>query len=67
MDTDPGFLMALAEARKSAAEGGIPIGACLVAKDGKILGQGHNMRVQRGSATLHVSFLVLSSISSSLS
>ncbi|OAP53780.1 cytosine deaminase [Fonsecaea erecta] len=29
------------------------IGACLVSKDGKILGRGHNMRVQKGSATLH--------------
>lgn len=29
-------------------------GACLVSRDGKILGQGHNMRVQKGSATLHV-------------
>ena len=30
-------------------------GACLVSKDGKVLGRGHNMRVQKGSATLHVS------------
>ena len=51
---DPGFRAALEEARKGAAEGGVPIGACLVSKDGKILGQGHNMRVQKGSATLHV-------------
>lgn len=51
---DPGFLAALEEARTGAAEGGIPIGACLVAADGKILGRGHNMRVQNGSAVLHV-------------
>ena len=51
---DPGFLAALSEAKKGASEGGVPIGACLVDKDGKILGQGHNLRVQNGSATLHV-------------
>jgi cytosine/creatinine deaminase len=54
-ETDPGFLAALEEGKKGAAEGGVPIGACLVSKDGKILGQGHNMRVQNGSAILHVS------------
>lgn len=54
-ETDPGFIVALDEAKKGAAEGGVPIGACLVSKDGKILGQGHNMRIQKGSATLHVS------------
>ena len=52
--SDSGFQAALSEAKKGAAEGGVPIGACLVSKDGKILGQGHNMRVQKGSATLHV-------------
>lgn len=31
------------------------VGACIVSKDGKILGRGHNMRIQKGSATLHVS------------
>lgn len=54
-ESDPGFQAAIDEAKKGAAEGGIPIGACLVTKDGKVLGQGHNERVQRGSATLHVS------------
>ena len=54
-ETDQGFLVALDECKKGASEGGVPIGACLVAKDGKILGQGHNMRVQNGSAILHVS------------
>ena len=52
---EPGFIAALEEARAGAAEGGTPIGACLVSKDGKILGRGHNMRVQKGSAILHVS------------
>lgn len=55
METDTGFIAALEEAKKGAAEGGVPIGAALVSKDGKILGRGHNMRVQKGSATLHVS------------
>jgi cytosine/creatinine deaminase len=43
---------ALEEARHGRAEGGIPIGAVLV-HSGRILGQGHNRRVQRGSAVLH--------------
>lgn len=55
MESDPGFIAALEEARQGAAEGGVPIGACLVSKDGKILGRGHNMRHQKGSPTLHVS------------
>ena len=54
-ETDQGFLVALEEAKKGSVEGGVPIGACLVSRDGKILGRGHNMRVQKGSATLHVS------------
>lgn len=43
---------ALAEARQGLAEGGIPIGAVLVI-DGRIVGRGHNRRVQKGSAVLH--------------
>jgi cytosine deaminase len=43
---------ALAEARAGRAEGGIPIGSVLVI-DGKIVGRGHNRRVQKGSAVLH--------------
>lgn len=54
MESDSGFQAALAEARSSFKEGGVPIGACLVGADGTILGTGHNMRVQKGSATLHV-------------
>ncbi|KAI7232389.1 cytosine deaminase [Hortaea werneckii] len=50
---DPGFKAAYQEAKTGFDEGGVPIGACLVDKDGKILGQGHNMRVQKSSATLH--------------
>ncbi|MDH0646155.1 nucleoside deaminase [Pseudomonas sp. GD03858] len=43
---------AIDEARKGLEEGGIPIGSVLV-HDGKIIGRGHNRRVQRGSAILH--------------
>jgi cytosine/creatinine deaminase len=43
---------AIAEAQKSLSEGGIPIGAVLVL-DGKIVGRGHNRRIQAQSAILH--------------
>src|SRR6188474_2411407 len=43
---------AIAEAEQGLAEGGIPIGSVLVHR-GRILGRGHNRRVQRGSTTLH--------------
>ena len=43
---------ALDEAQKGLAEGGIPIGSVLVLND-KIVGRGHNRRVQQGSAILH--------------
>ena len=54
MESDTGFLAAVEEAKIGSEEGGVPIGACLVSKDGKIMGRGHNLRVQKGSATLHV-------------
>src|SRR5690349_8418034 len=44
--------MAIEEARLGRAEGGIPIGSVLVL-DGKVVGRGHNRRVQKGSAILH--------------
>jgi len=43
---------AIGEARKGLAAGGIPIGSVLVI-DGRIVGRGHNQRVQRGSPILH--------------
>ena len=43
---------AIEEAEKGLAEGGIPIGSVLV-HGGRILGRGHNRRVQKGSAVLH--------------
>jgi cytosine deaminase len=44
--------MAIDEARLGLSEGGIPIGSVLVV-DGKVVGRGHNRRVQRSSAILH--------------
>lgn len=49
---DPFLQAALEEARQGLFEGGIPIGSVLVI-DGKIVGRGHNRRVQKGSAILH--------------
>ena len=43
---------AIEEARKGLEEGGIPIGSVIV-HDGKIIGRGHNRRVQKESAVLH--------------
>jgi creatinine deaminase len=43
---------AIEEAKKGLNEGGIPIGSVLVV-DGRIVGRGHNRRVQKGSAILH--------------
>src|SRR5580700_1660130 len=51
-EMDDFMAAAIAEAKAGKAEGGIPIGSVLV-HQGKILGRGHNRRVQRGSATLH--------------
>ena len=49
---DLGLEAAVEEARAGLAEGGIPIGSALVI-DGKVVGRGHNRRVQKGSAVLH--------------
>jgi len=43
---------AIEEAEAGLSEGGIPIGSVLV-HQGRILGRGHNRRVQQGSAILH--------------
>ena len=50
--TDEFMQEAIQEAKAGLAEGGIPIGSVLVI-DGKIVGRGHNRRVQRGSAVFH--------------
>ena len=49
---DPFLRAAIDEAKKGLAAGGIPIGSVLVC-DGKILGRGHNQRVQHGSVIHH--------------
>jgi cytosine/creatinine deaminase len=45
--------VALAEARKGLAEGGIPVGAAIFDAAGKLVGSGHNRRVQNGDPSLH--------------
>jgi creatinine deaminase len=52
MDHEKYLKEAIKEAKKGLKEGGIPIGAILV-KDGKIIGRGHNRRVQKKSSILH--------------
>lgn len=52
MAMDPFMQAAIDEARRGLAEGGIPIGSVLV-HEGRIIGRGHNRRVQKGSAILH--------------
>ena len=52
MSADPFLTAAIAEAEQGLREGGIPIGSVLVSQ-GKIIGRGHNRRVQKGSAVLH--------------
>jgi len=45
--------VAVAEARYGLTEGGIPIGAALFTQDGKMLGRGHNRRVQQNDPSMH--------------
>jgi cytosine/creatinine deaminase len=45
--------IAIAEARVSLSEGGIPIGAALFDANGKLLGRGHNLRVQEDDPAMH--------------
>ena len=52
MTSDPFLGAAIAEAEQGLSEGGIPIGAVIVSQ-GKIIGRGHNRRVQKASAVLH--------------
>jgi cytosine deaminase len=52
--------LAVAEARRGWDEGGIPIGSVVVV-DGRVIGAGHNRRVQRGSPTLHAEMDALES------
>ncbi len=51
---DRGMLgVALEEARQGLAEGGIPIGAALFHRDGRLLGRGHNRRLQEDDPSVH--------------
>lgn len=50
---------AIEQARKSLAEGGIPIGAALATADGTIVALGHNLRVQTGDPTAHAETVCL--------
>ena len=52
MSEDVFLRAAIDEAKRGFAEGGIPIGSVLVC-DGKIIGRGHNQRVQKGSVIHH--------------
>jgi cytosine deaminase len=45
--------VALAEAKLGLSEGGIPIGAALFDRDGRLLGRGHNRRVQESDPSIH--------------
>lgn len=49
---DPFLQLAIDEARHGLDEGGIPIGSVIV-HNGRVLGRGHNRRVQQGSTVLH--------------
>ena len=45
--------VAIEEAEQGLAEGGIPIGAALFDEDGKLLGRGHNRRIQEDDPSVH--------------
>jgi len=53
MDYEQLLGVALEEARLGLAEGGIPIGACLCDAQGRVLGRGHNRRVQHNDPSVH--------------
>lgn len=55
LDFDPKTMLeaAVREARMGLAEGGIPIGAAIFTREGKMLGSGHNRRVQHGDPSAH--------------
>ena len=52
-DYDAMLRVAIEEARRGLAEGGIPIGAALFTRQGELLGAGHNRRVQEGDPSIH--------------
>lgn len=59
MEPVPGWDEALAEAEASLAEGGAPMGAALVNRDGKVIARGRNLRHQRGGLAYHAEIVCL--------
>lgn len=53
MDYSEMLQIAVAEARTGLAEGGLPIGAAILDRNAKLIGAGHNRRVQNGDPSLH--------------
>jgi cytosine deaminase len=53
LDLNAMLRVAIDEAREGLAEGGIPIGAALFDAQGRLLGRGHNRRVQQGDPSIH--------------
>ena len=53
LDYESMLAVAIEEARQGLAEGGIPIGAALFDRQGRLLGRGHNRRVQEGDPSVH--------------
>jgi cytosine/creatinine deaminase len=53
LDTAAMLQVAIEEARKGLAEGGIPIGAAIFDASGRLVGSGHNRRVQNGDPSMH--------------
>jgi cytosine/creatinine deaminase len=53
LDYNAMLAVAIEEARQGLAEGGIPIGAALFDGQGRLLGRGHNRRVQEGDPSVH--------------
>jgi cytosine deaminase len=57
VDIDPKhqemLAVAIVEARKGLAEGGLPIGAAIFDSNGRLIGSGHNRRVQDGDPSMH--------------
>lgn len=45
--------VAIAEGKKGLSEGGLPIGAAIFDSNGRLLGSGHNRRIQNGDPSLH--------------
>jgi len=53
MTPDKMLQVAIEEARKGLKEGGIPVGAAIFDENGRLLGSGHNRRVQNGDPSVH--------------